>query len=95
MVGRVVPDEDRALRIELVDPLDDARPLPLGQRIDAIVDRMLGVDLVGSRRIQKDRLDDQMDDQGASDRSRMQGKQESPAAGGQPDGCRRRGGTGA
>jgi hypothetical protein len=39
MVGRVVPDEDRELRIELVDPLDDARPLPLGQRIDAIVDR--------------------------------------------------------
>jgi hypothetical protein len=29
---------------------------------------MLGVDLDGSRRIQKDRLDDHRDDQGASDR---------------------------
>jgi hypothetical protein len=29
---------------------------------------MLGVELDGSRRLQKDRLDDQMDDQGASDR---------------------------
>jgi hypothetical protein len=30
---------------------------------------MLGVDLDGSRRLQKDRLDEQMDDHGASDRS--------------------------
>src|SRR5215218_10146427 len=32
---------------------------------------MLGVDLDGSRRIQKDRLDDQTDDQGASDSASM------------------------
>ena len=39
---------------------------------------MLGVDLDGYRRIQKDRLDDQTDDQGLSDRIGYQGKQVSP-----------------
>ena len=36
------------------------------------------VGLDGSRRIQKDRLDDQTDDQGLSDRIGCQGKQVSP-----------------
>jgi hypothetical protein len=62
-----------------------------------ITRRMLGVGLVGSRRIepahvgwpvgldgsrriQKDRLDDQTDDQGLSDRIGCQGKQVSPRA---------------
>jgi hypothetical protein len=45
-----------------------------------ITRRMLGVGLDGSRRIQKDRLDDQTDDQGASDR-KSDGKASNSASG--------------